>query len=645
MTPRAGDALAAIRGPHGAASPSNVRIAESIVVGILGIAAVAGPMACGATGTAARLGLEVAMTVAALLWSLSKRRPLRFLLAPLALTAPVLLQLVPLPDRLLGLVAPASLGLWKAARAGLDGGWGTVSVNPSATVVGLTRLLLGLAMVVVVIDLAREPRHRRWLCGAIVAAGSLAWIAGLVFPVDSQQRILLGFIDLKGPIKWWLTPIEPPRSSAGVGELTPVALGSLVYLVDERNIGDGFGPYLYSNHFAGAMCLTLPLLIASWINLTVGRLPNWLRVGVALILAGGGLWTNWSLVGSRAGTLSLAGALVAFAALSVRGRWAGPVTRACAMVFGCGLVLLLGMMHGPLRGLVATLPDRFQRHAATMLADPRVKETEVALRMFASSKVFGTGLGTYDDMNGHLVRGRFISYFAHNDYAQFLGETGLVGALVVLLAVGWAFRAFRRCRLAPLPDDAVLQAGAWAAAVGIGLHSCFDWNLHLPANALLAALVVGLAWSCSQLPVDAEPMASRQATVIVASAFFLACTAALLFLGRDAASDRVERELRTAITADRLAMAGGDRLAAVPGLDAAISYGDAMARWDPGNPEMAMLLGQANLHLAAAKHSTIRIPTVAETWFAQARANAAACRGFPESVARSPLPPVRSSTP
>lgn len=636
MTPGPGNPPAATRGPNSAATGADTGFAESCAVGILCIAAVVGPLACGGTGAAARLGLEVAAALAALLWCVSSPRPFLFPVVPLAMSALVLLQLVPLPDRLLGSLAPVSMSLWKISRAGLNESWGTVSVNPSATAKGMMRLLLGLATVAVVTDLARKSRYRRWLCGAIIAVGALVWMAGFMFPVDPRQHILLGFMDLKGPIKWWLTPIEAPRATAGVGELTPVNLGAIRYQVNEGNIGDGFGSYVYSNHFAGAMCLTLPLLLAGWLAVTAGRLPNWVRVAVAGALAAGGLWTNWSPVGSRAGTLSLAGAIIMLAALTVRGRWLGRATRACAVAYAGGLVFLLGAMHGPFRGLVAVLPEWFQLHAAPMLADPRVWATEVALRMFSGCPFIGTGLGTYDDMNGHIVRGRFVSYFAHNDYAQLFGETGLVGALVGLIAASMVFRAFRRFRAGGPPDDAVLRAGAWAAVAGIVVHSCFDWNLHLAANALLAAVTLGLAWSSAEPSSDTEPATWRQSSVIVAVMFCLACTAAILFLGRDAASDTIERQLRTAITADRLAMAGSDRLAAAPRLNAAIERGEVMAGWDPGNAGLAMLLGQAYLHLAAAQRGGAEVPPEAERWFARARVHAAACRGFPEPIVRRP---------
>lgn len=614
-------------------------------MGILAIAAIAGPLACGGTGTASRFCIEAAAALAALFWCFSSRRPLWFLMVPLAMTGVVLLQLLPVPAWLLGLVAPVSMGLWKVARAGTNGAWGSVSVNPSATAAGMMRLLLGAATVAVVADLARTPRYRRWLCGAMMVAGAVVWAAGIAFPVSPKQRILLGFIDLKGPIKYWLTPIEPPRATAGVGELTPVNLGAIAYAANEGNVGNGFGPYVYSNHFAGAMCLTLPLVLASWLAVTATRLPGWLRVAVAGVIAAGGLWTNWGLVDSRAGTLSLAGAIIAFAALSVQGKWLGLAARGCAAAFACGLVFLIGAMHGPLRGVVGLLPERLQRHATTLLNDPRVQETAIAGRMFSASPVFGTGLGTYDDMNGHIVRGRFVSYFAHNDYAQLLGETGLVGALVALIAAGFVVRAFRRRPTGSPQGDALLRAGVWAAVAGIAIHSCFDWNLHLPANALLAAMALGLAWSTATPPSAAPPSAWRRTSFMAAAAFCVACTAAVLVLGRDAASEAAKRQLRTAITADRLAMAGTDRLAATPQLVAAIKRGEIIAERDPGNAGVAMLLGQAHLHLAAAKASLTEIPAEAERWFERARMHAAACRGFPEPVVRRPISSARPSPP
>jgi O-antigen ligase len=74
---------------------------------------------------------------------------------------------------------------------------------------------------------------------------------------------------------------------------------------------------------------------------------------------------------------------------------------------------------------------------------------------------------------------------AHNDYLHFIAETGL--PLIPLLA--WlAYRFFRRgFYLAGRKDRWAdgTAPGVMAAAVAVMIHGLGDFNLHIPANALI----------------------------------------------------------------------------------------------------------------------------------------------------------------
>jgi O-antigen ligase len=85
---------------------------------------------------------------------------------------------------------------------------------------------------------------------------------------------------------------------------------------------------------------------------------------------------------------------------------------------------------------------------------------------------------------------------AHNDYLEMLAETGLIGALCSLAFIVLLFRS----ALANLQSDQsrfllAVRAGALVACSGLLLHSLVDFNLHIPSNALLFALLAFLATS------------------------------------------------------------------------------------------------------------------------------------------------------
>jgi tetratricopeptide (TPR) repeat protein len=93
--------------------------------------------------------------------------------------------------------------------------------------------------------------------------------------------------------------------------------------------------------------------------------------------------------------------------------------------------------------------------------------------------------------------------WVHDDWMQLLAEYGFVGFAVVRLAfvvcLAWGLDGFfRPLRLRsgsgdrPFSNSAAMALGAWCCLVAFGVHSLLDFNLHLSANALLAAAVLGI---------------------------------------------------------------------------------------------------------------------------------------------------------
>lgn len=104
--------------------------------------------------------------------------------------------------------------------------------------------------------------------------------------------------------------------------------------------------------------------------------------------------------------------------------------------------------------------------------------------MIREHLVTGVGMGGYETA---FLRFRNVAPmntvdYAHNDYLQYLAELGLVG---FLLALGVLGRCLYRMGLG-------LERSRLVAAA-MGVHSLFDFNLYIPANALVLAWILGMA--------------------------------------------------------------------------------------------------------------------------------------------------------
>jgi O-antigen ligase len=628
------------------------QFAENTAIGLLCVAAILGPIALGSATPWARFALEAVMTIVVVIWGATERRTWQYTLLPVFISGLAIIQLLPLPDSLLVALAPVSAGAWKVANQGNPSAWGTISVDPAATASAARRMLLGLATVAVVGDLARYLVHRRRLIAAISVAAIVIWLLATIFPVGKDQ-VMLGFINLKGDIHFSRTPVNPPMATSGVGYLTEVTVGDRKYEAVDGQVGNGFGPYIYSNHFAGGLCLTLPVAIAAGLYYSRGRVPNGLRYGGAAILLAAGLWTIAVPAQSRAGTgaMILAG-LVLFNLTAVR-----PWVRRIAEIttIGCiaALLGLMVLMYGPFEDVDQSVFGRLPKPIAQMLQGGREAPTRVAYRMFRASPLLGTGLDTYGDIFPRFQGGNVTLFYAHNDYAQLIAETGAVGGCIAAFLAGvLLMRGNRFYRNIP-PASRLLEAGPWAGLAGIAAHSAFDWNLHLPANAFLASLIAGIAAATGMIksPVGEEGKAVAKAGLVKAPAthrpasrasrglprlaLALACAGSLVLLARDTVSDMTLRQLREAIVTARMADSNSKLTRNDEQLTSAVAAGERMARLDPANAQLALLLGQGNLHLSSRPqpiedHNARALAS--EKWFKHARERCAACRGIAEPL-------------
>ena len=141
-------------------------------------------------------------------------------------------------------------------------------------------------------------------------------------------------------------------------------------------------------------------------------------------------------------------------------------------------------------------PEVHERLRTLSGASFRLDTWRDSLRLAASSPVLGHGLGAFHDAYPRFKRGHGIVRVEHaeNDYLETLAETGAAGLAFSVAGLALLLAAARR-GAATGPDRLVrgIGTGALAALVALAVHSAVDFNLRIPSNAALAALVAAAA--------------------------------------------------------------------------------------------------------------------------------------------------------
>jgi tetratricopeptide (TPR) repeat protein len=177
----------------------------------------------------------------------------------------------------------------------------------------------------------------------------------------------------------------------------------------------------------------------------------------------------------------------------------------------------------------------------TSLGTYRYDFWRIAWDVFEEHPVAGVGADNYQAEYLRRGRGYESPRYAHSLELGVLSQTGLVGALLLLGALGCAlWAALARRRRAP-------DAWAWISAGGLGifvywlLHASLDWLWEFPALAGLAFGAIGLAAAPSAAATIRSRRRVTRPLAVVCGATALVAAVAL------AAPWLAERETRRAI--------------------------------------------------------------------------------------------------
>ena len=383
----------------------------------------------------------------------------------------------------LGLVASLALFLWATGsvwQGRLDLIWSPLYI-PLAIF-----FLLGLAQYWAQLPLDRfETRQALVLLGADLTFFFLA--AQLFASADSRTWRLFG------------PTVLLFAGSLGLFAILQIALGTRqIYGIVDTPSNAHFGPYVNPNHYAGLMEMLIPVAVlyiaGRYRRSSVAALP--LLVVIATVAVAALL-----LSGSRGGLLTLVdetAIMVALLGWGARTAEKRRLAKAVAATILAAMLLFSWVDSG-----------RASKHLALIFNIESPGGSEISrenlaldsLRMWRDHRILGVGLGNFETAYPayqSLPTDLWIDY-AHDDYLEAAAETGLVGTVLILSALALFFRlAFRDLRHRLRSEGGWIRLGAAIGCCGLLVHSFFDFNLHIPANAAWFATLAGLATTGEQ---------------------------------------------------------------------------------------------------------------------------------------------------
>ncbi len=333
--------------------------------------------------------------------------------------------------------------------------------------------------------------------------------------------------------------------------LAYAVLGAVLYSFDahyrlfftEVSHDKVIGPFVNRNHFAGY----LELCLSVGIGLMLSRLGNGGRPGR-------GTWRQRLIAALRflispKMRLRLMLVVMVIALVLTRSRMGNTAFFSAMLIVGLIALILARRMAPATIGLIASLVvidifiigtwvgvekvvqriqntplmaergDALPASATAAQPAPAIKPPTLSMReqsleeravpaansldLIRDFPVFGSGGGSYYNAFSRYRPAEIDLFYdhAHNDYAEIAADTGLLGLAllggVVLLAAARALwvLARRRSPLARGMAFAVLMA-----IVALAIHSTVDFNLQIPANALIFVVILALGWCVASLP-------------------------------------------------------------------------------------------------------------------------------------------------
>jgi O-antigen ligase len=282
---------------------------------------------------------------------------------------------------------------------------------------------------------------------------------------------------------WFLMGLGFSVSLFGI--LQQLTFNGKLYWFRETRYGYPFGPYVNRNHFAGFAELIIPIALVPLVMGKVRRERLFLVSLFAIVPI-----VALLLSASRGGIASFVVELALLFLLLLARR-----IRSKHVLLG-GMVVTVALLAVSWIGVQQILRRFSSNSTFEVTSGKRAAMRRDTWRIFRDHPVLGTGLGTlqmvfppYDSM----YDGKIVNH-SHNDYLEALAETGILGGLCCAWFLGVLLvESLKGLGGLGSSLNSALNLSGLIGCSGLLVHSLFDFNLHIPANALLFFVAAHLA--------------------------------------------------------------------------------------------------------------------------------------------------------
>lgn len=384
-----------------------------------------------------------------------------------------ILQIIPLHEKVLSVISLSTIRVYKTFADDAFGTWRTLSLYQGATIDELFKLLAYSAIFLVIINNYRTRAQVNSLFRTIIYMGCFLVIFAMLQKMTWNGRL------------YWFYPLSSNLNS----DMTHI-----------------WGPYINHNHFAGYLEMAIPLAMGfllykasnikslpdisfskkiADISNSGGLLPMTLLSIAALIMTGG-IFISLS----RGGIIGFTASMFFFILITRTRR---------SLMKKTGVIALTGILLFTMVLMASwdRIEDRFEEIGEEGKI-ARIYVWRDTANIIKDFPAFGTGLGTFRSIYPQYQTkySQLLFEHAENDYIEILTDTGFAGFTVVIsMGIVFFYAVIKAWRRRHNVFVKCMVAGGLSSCAAIAAHSFTDFNMHIPANALLLTVIAALTYA------------------------------------------------------------------------------------------------------------------------------------------------------